>query len=101
MLRAHLKGHSEGLEDLAVEMLARGLSVRDIKDAFRDESGRLLLSRTAVSEMGARLWEDDQDFATRDLSEYVCARRIPPCLAADDFRVFHHLKWALSLCPRF
>ena len=73
MLCAHLKGHSEGLEDLAVEMLARGLSVRDIEDAFRDESGRLLLSRTAVSEMGARLWEDDQDFATRDLSEYEIA----------------------------
>ncbi len=30
-LRDHLKGHSEGLEDLAIEMLARGLSVRDIK----------------------------------------------------------------------
>ncbi len=72
-LRAHLKGHSEGLEGLAVEMLARGLSVRDIEDAFRDESGRLLLSRTAVSEMGARLWEDDQNFATRDLSEYEIA----------------------------
>ena len=28
-LREHLKGHSEALEDLALEMLARGLSVRD------------------------------------------------------------------------
>jgi hypothetical protein len=26
-------------------MLARGLSVRDIEDAFRDENGRLLLSK--------------------------------------------------------
>jgi transposase-like protein len=42
-LRAHLKGHTEALEDLAIEMLARGLSVRDIEDAFRDETGRLLL----------------------------------------------------------
>ncbi len=33
-------------------MLARGLSVRDIEDAFRDETGWLLLSRTAVSELG-------------------------------------------------
>jgi transposase-like protein len=32
-LRGHLKGHSEALEDLAVEMLARGLSVRDIERA--------------------------------------------------------------------
>ena len=44
-LRRHLKGPSEALEDLAVEMLARGLSVRDIEDAFKDETGRLLLSR--------------------------------------------------------
>jgi hypothetical protein len=27
-----------GLEDLATEMLARGLSVRDIEDAFKDVS---------------------------------------------------------------
>ena len=68
-LRDHLKGHTEALEDLAIEMLARGLSVRDIEDAFKDESGRLLLSRTAVSELGERLWADYRDFATRDLSE--------------------------------
>jgi putative transposase len=44
-----------GLEDLAIEMLARGLSVRDIEDAFKDENGRLLLSKTAVSQLGERL----------------------------------------------
>ena len=69
-LRGHLKGRSEALEDLAIEMLARGLSVRDIEDAFKDETGRLLLSRTAVSELGERLWADYQDFATRDLGDY-------------------------------
>jgi putative transposase len=72
-LREHLKGHTQALEGLAIEMLARGLSVRDIEDAFKDESGRLLLSRTAVSELGARLWEDYQAFAQRDLSEYQIA----------------------------
>jgi hypothetical protein len=36
----------------------RGLSVPDIEDAFKEESGRLPLWRTAVSELGARLWED-------------------------------------------
>ena len=36
-IREHLKGHTQGLEDLAIEMLARGLSVRDIEDAFKDE----------------------------------------------------------------
>jgi hypothetical protein len=33
---------------MAIEMLACGLSVRDIEDAFKDESGRLRLSRTAA-----------------------------------------------------
>ncbi len=51
-------------------MLARGLSVRDIEDAFRDENGRLLLSKTAVSQLGERLWEEYQAFVQRDLSEY-------------------------------
>ena len=51
-------------------MLARGLSVRDIEDAFKDEHGRLLLWKTAVSQLGERLWEDYQAFAQRDLGEY-------------------------------
>lgn len=51
-------------------MLTRGLSVRDIEDAFRADDGRLLLSRTAVSELGEQLWRNYQDFATRDLSEH-------------------------------
>lgn len=69
-IREHLKGRTQALEDLAVELLARGLSVRDIEDAFKDETGQLLLSRTAVSEIGERLWADYQEFAARDLSEY-------------------------------
>jgi putative transposase len=69
-IREHLKGQTQGLEDLAIEMLARGLSVRDIEDAFKDENGRLLLSKTAVSQLGERLWEDYQTFVQRDLSEY-------------------------------
>jgi putative transposase len=72
-IREHLKGRTQTLEDLAVELLARGLSVRDIEDAFKDESGRLLLSRTAVSELGERLWSDYQEFVSRDLSEYDIA----------------------------
>ena len=72
-LRDHLKGHTEALESLAVEMLARGLSVRDIEDAFKDETGRLLLSKTAVAEIGKQLWEDYQAFKSRDLAEYAIA----------------------------
>ena len=72
-IRPHLKRRSEALEDLAVEMLARGLSVRDIKDTFRNDDGSLLLSRTAVSEIGERLWQDYQAFAKRDLGGYDIA----------------------------
>ncbi len=35
---------------------ARGLSTRDIEDAFTDQRGRRLLSRAAVSEITERLW---------------------------------------------
>ncbi|MCY3701509.1 MAG: transposase [Rhodospirillales bacterium] len=56
-----------------MELLARGLSVRDIEDVFKDETGRLLLSRTAVSEIGERLWADYQEFASRDLGGYDVA----------------------------
>jgi transposase-like protein len=59
-IREHLNGHVQGFDDLAIEMLARGLSVRDIEDAFEDETGRLLLSKTAVSQLGERLWENYQ-----------------------------------------
>jgi transposase-like protein len=60
---------------VAIERLARGLSVRDIEDAFKDETGRLLLSKTAVSQLGERLWEDYRAFTHRDLS--ALPRAIP------------------------
>src|SRR6266700_4330635 len=36
----------------------------------RTRLGRLLLSKTAVSQLGERLWEDYRAFTQRDLSEY-------------------------------
>jgi putative transposase len=64
-------GRTEALEDLAVELYARGLSTRDIEDAFTDESGRRLLSRAAVSEISERLWAEYEAFSKRDLSEHA------------------------------
>ncbi len=64
-----LAGNSEALDRLVVEMYARGLSTRDIEDAFRGPDGELLISRTAVSEITDQLWEDYQAFCDRDLSE--------------------------------
>ena len=54
-------------------MFARGLSTRDIEAAFRDAEGRSLLSRTAVSQVTERLWQEYEAFATRDLSEFALA----------------------------
>jgi putative transposase len=70
-VRAALSGRTRELERLAVELYARGLSTRDIEDAFTDETGRRLLSRAAVSEITERLWAEYQDFCKRDLAEHV------------------------------
>lgn len=68
--RALANGRTEELERLAIEMYARGLSVRDIERAFTDRRGECLLSKSAVSELSERLWADYQAFAGRDLSEF-------------------------------
>lgn len=63
-----LDGNSEVLEALVNDMYARGLSTCDIEDAFRDSTGELLISKSAVSEITDRLWKDYQAFTTRYLS---------------------------------
>ena len=57
------------LDRLVTEMYARGMSTRDIEDAFWDVTGELLISKSAVSEITDRLWADYQEFTARDLSE--------------------------------
>ena len=55
-----------------------------VEDAFKDETGRLLLSRTAVSEIGERLWADYQEFATRDLASTtssICSSTASPSVS--------------------
>jgi transposase-like protein len=69
-IRQNLAGRTGALEDLAVELYARGLSTRDIEDAFTDEAGRRLLSRAAVSEITERLWSEYEAFTRRDLGEH-------------------------------
>jgi len=69
-IRQVIRGRTEELERLAVEMYARGLSVRDIEAAFTDESGRCALTKSAASELTERLWSDYQAFAGRDLAEF-------------------------------
>ncbi len=69
-IREVVRGRTEELEALAVEMYARGLSTRDIEAVFADAEGRSLLSRTAVSEVTERLWAEYEAFVSRDLSEF-------------------------------
>jgi putative transposase len=65
-----LRGNSDVLNRLAVEMYVRGLSVRDIEAAFRDATGTTMLSRSAVSALTETLWEDYEAFSQRDLSSF-------------------------------
>jgi putative transposase len=50
-VRECLAGRTAELEQLAIEIYARGLSTRDIEAAFRDASGASVLSRTALSQV--------------------------------------------------
>jgi putative transposase len=68
-LMGFLEGNSEVLERLVMEMYARGLSTRDVEDAFRDATGELVISRSAVSEVTDGLWDQYETFCGRDLSD--------------------------------
>ena len=48
-LMSFLDGNNEVLESLVNEMYARGLSTRDVEDAFRDATGELLISRSKLT----------------------------------------------------
>jgi putative transposase len=49
-------------------MYARGLSTRDIEDAFTDATGARLLTKSQVSELTETLWSDFEAFQARDLT---------------------------------
>jgi len=68
-IRAALIGKTGELERLAVEMYARGLSMRDIERAFTDGEGQCVLSKSAASRVCEALWAEYQAFARRDLSD--------------------------------
>src|SRR6516162_4794080 len=57
-IRELVRERTAELEALAVDMYARGLSTRDIEALFADAAGNSVLSRTAVSEITARLWAE-------------------------------------------
>ncbi len=69
-VQAALGLRAEELMGLALKMYARGVSVREIKAAFSDRSGRCVLSGTAACYVCKRLQEVYQAFASRNLSQY-------------------------------
>ena len=69
-LMAFVRGNSDVLQRLAIEMYTRGLSTRDIEETFRQGTGESLLSRSAVSQLTEQLWDDYQAFCERDLSGF-------------------------------
>ena len=69
-LWAQMGKRTDVLERLAVELYARGLSTRDIEDAFESATGERLLSRSTVSEVTDSLWTEHEAFQQRDLSGF-------------------------------
>lgn len=70
-LMEFFKGNTDVLDYLVLQMYTRGLSTRDVEDAFRDPvTGEPLLGRTAISEITDSLWEDYQRFCVRSLAEF-------------------------------
>jgi putative transposase len=65
-----LRGNTEALERLAVEMYVRGLSTRDIEETLLKSTGERLLSRSGVSEVTEAAWEEFEAFQKRDLSGF-------------------------------
>jgi putative transposase len=61
-LLSFLKGRTEIVERLVTEMYAHGLSTCDIETAFTDATGQMVLSKSAVSEVTERLWQEYQAF---------------------------------------
>jgi putative transposase len=61
-LLVFLKGRTATVERLVSEMYAHGLSTRDIEAAFTDATGSCVLSKSTVSEVTSKLWEEYQAF---------------------------------------
>ena len=87
--RVALEALSERSGDLFVTVFGEELSALEALNC-REKALKRRLDRLAR-----------EDWQCRLLMSIVRLRGGPPCPAPDDFRVSHHLKWSLSLCPRF
>jgi len=75
-----------------------------VEDAFRDATGELLISKSAVSEVTDRLWEDYQAFVSWDLSgvsvEYLFLDAIFESLRAQGAKEALLVAWCIDSVGR-
>jgi putative transposase len=71
-----------------------------VEDAFRDATGELLISKTAVSEITDQLWVDYQAFITRDLAdievEYLFADAVFESLRRQGAKEALQVAWGID-----
>jgi transposase-like protein len=60
---------TERIRRMALEMYVRGLSTRDVEEAFVDQRGSPMFSRSTISRLSERLYDEYRDFSGRDLSK--------------------------------
>jgi transposase-like protein len=99
-LLGFLEGRTEIVDRLVTEMYAHGLSTRDIEAAFTDATGRSILSKSAVSEVTERLWQEYQAFRQQRWDEveviYLFADRLyEPMRAVGNGREALLCLWAI------
>lgn len=68
------------VERLVAEIHTHGLSAMDIEMAFTDATGACVMSRSTVSEVAERLWQDYQAFRESFLGRTGRGSRYPTCL---------------------
>jgi transposase-like protein len=61
---------SDKLRMVALEMYIRGLSTRDIEATLREPNGKPMFSRSMISVLSERLYEQYKEFQARDLSQF-------------------------------
>jgi putative transposase len=60
---------AERVKTLALEMYVRGLSTRDVEQSFVTDKGEAVLSRSAMSRLAGRLYDEYLAFTEQDLSQ--------------------------------
>jgi putative transposase len=60
---------ADRVKTLALEMYVRGLSTRDVEQAFVTDTGKPVLSRSAMSRLAGRLYDEYLVFSRQDLSQ--------------------------------